>query len=165
MRADFCPSYDVFVQDLPIDLRRFADIPSAFQRKPLPARNEIVKIILEFVPAADVSESEWVYIRAPTVHIDVWISTKDPLMAFTFQVRSGNGSDALVARILERLRLRGLDFSSGSDNGFFAPLSGEERWSRHCKATGLPAPNTALLRIGAVAVSTAIDSTTRATRD
>ena len=111
-------SRDIFVQDLPSAAETVADIPKDFEPRPIGSSDEIIATIQRVVPDADFSDVEWGVIERPTFSIEVNIRRAPSLDAFALHVRGDDAADAVIAQILQALRLRGLD-PTHSATGFF----------------------------------------------
>ncbi|QEG29616.1 hypothetical protein GobsT_44140 [Gemmata obscuriglobus] len=112
-------SFDVFVQDLPLDTRTVAEIPDDFAPQPIGRRADIVAGILRAVPATNFADPTWGVIDGPGFSIEVNIGPAEVLDSFAFHVRGAEEARFVIADILRELRLRAL--APGTDSGFFEP--------------------------------------------
>lgn len=122
-------SWDIFVQDIPPDVKTVGEIPDDFRPRPLGSRQEIVDRILGVIPTADFSDPTWGKIERSEYSVDVNIGEADPVMSFAMHIYGDESAVPLVQRILEALEVRAFDPSSPT--GIFdAPSSGEgfQRW-------------------------------------
>jgi len=110
-------SWDIFVQDLPSEAHRIADIPDDFMPQPIGKRSEIIEKILEVVPVADFSDPSWGIIDGLDFAIEVNIGHDEIVDSFAFHVRGGDTGAGIVADILDHLNLRALD--PNSESSFF----------------------------------------------
>jgi hypothetical protein len=110
-------SWDLFVQDIPVGVHSIADMPAEYSPRPIPSRDEIIRIVRLVAPFADTSDPSWVRIDAPEANIEISIGHEVPLMGFALHVRGGENSVGLIADILDRLNLRAFD--PGSNSGLF----------------------------------------------
>lgn len=111
-------SWDIFVQDVPVDAKKIADIPDDFKPAPIGKHSDVIQKIREIVPFADFTDPEWGYIDGEGFSIEVNIPDDDDLlMGFAFHVRGGVTAVGIIADILDQLGLRAID--GGSDTGFF----------------------------------------------
>jgi hypothetical protein len=116
-------SRDIFVQDIPNDVRAVEDIPDDWMPAPLPCSAEQVRAtVLAVAPDADFSDPTWGRIVRPGIDIEVNLGDSDVLDSFAFHVRADDSAaaEALVADVLLRLGLRAFD-PEGSDSGIFSP--------------------------------------------
>jgi hypothetical protein len=123
-------SWDIFVADFPKDARTLDDIPEGFEGAPLMARSALIERVKDVVPEADFSDPTWGNIEGPDYSIEINVGDEDPVKSFAFHVRGGDLAAGIVAAILERLDLRGVD-SGREDGGFFDPESAQDslrRW-------------------------------------
>jgi hypothetical protein len=108
-------SRDVFVQDIPPDVVKVADIPADFKPRPIADHDELVRGILEAAPEADFSDPDWGTIDADGYSIEIGIKRRDPMYSFAFHVRDATGeADHVIAAILRVLDLRAFDIDAPS---------------------------------------------------
>ena len=122
-------SWDIFVQDLPPDVKGVADIPEDFVPQPLGSRCRVIDAIRAAAPFAKFTDETHAQLDAPDISVEITIGADDPLRGFAFHVYGGDRSAGVVADILSRLQLRALDPLSHS--GIFDPsqASGSlQRW-------------------------------------
>ena len=63
-------SWDIFVQDLPPDIRTAADIPDTFRPAPLGTRADLIQRIRAFATAVSFADPSWGTYDAPTFSIE-----------------------------------------------------------------------------------------------
>jgi hypothetical protein len=125
-------SRDIFVQDLPLEAKCVADIPSDFRPVPVGKRTEIINCISGVVPTADFSDPSWGLIDGNDWSIEVNLGPDEECRSFAFHVRGGDAAAGVVAAILQKLNLRALDSQTGE---FF--VAGHEaiesfgRWKKY----------------------------------
>ena len=125
-------SWDIFVQDLPRGVKSTDDIPDDFEPQPVGERRQIIESLLKAAPFADVSDPTWVRVVGHGVDMEVSLGENETVETFAFHVRGGDSTIAVIAAILEDLKLRALDPQSGS--GFFdseAAVSSLSRWIKY----------------------------------
>ncbi|HEY3898268.1 MAG TPA: hypothetical protein VGM54_06630 [Chthoniobacter sp.] len=125
-------SWDIFVQDIPVEARTLAEIPDDFSPQPIGAPSHILDAIRAAAPFADLSDPTWVRIDAPGISMEVGVRAEDPLYSFAFHIRGGDCSAGVVADILQRLQLRAID--PASDSGIFDSSKAAEslqRWQQY----------------------------------
>jgi len=106
-------SWDIFVQDLPRDAATVADIPHDFKPAPIGKRADIIETIRDVVPSADFSDPSWGQIEGEDWSIEVNIGKNETCNGFALHVRGGDAAAAVVAAILDHLKLRALDAQTG----------------------------------------------------
>ena len=106
-------SYDIFVQDLPLDAKSIEDIPSDFKPKPIGKRSLIIEKIKEVAPATDFSDPTWGSIRGADWSIEVSMGDEEQCSGFAFHIRGGKEAFLVVKAILQKLELRALDPQMG----------------------------------------------------
>ena len=110
-------SWDIFVQDIPKDVKTVEEIPNDFQPNPIGTRSEIIRKIQQAVPEADFTNPAWGHIRGDGWHIEVNIGDEEEkCTGFAFHVRGGDEACGVIAAILDPLQLRAFDTQNG---GFF----------------------------------------------
>lgn len=110
-------SRDIFVQDLPRNAKRTADIPEDFRPRAIGKRAEIIAKIHEVVPGADFSDPAWGTIDGADWSIEINMGEEEVCRGFAFHVRGDGAAPHVIAAILEHLGLRALDPSQ--PGGFF----------------------------------------------
>ncbi|HVK16555.1 MAG TPA: hypothetical protein VM533_06370 [Fimbriiglobus sp.] len=111
-------SWDIFVQDLPEGIRCVAEIPDDFvPREVIAKRSDVIRVLSEVAPQADLNDPEWILISGPGCSIELSLANKEALNGFAFFVRGSNEAAAVVADILRPLGLQALDMSS--ETGLF----------------------------------------------
>ena len=125
-------SWDLFVMDLPREVNTTDALPPGWVPGPLPAREDIVRTILEVDPMADASDPAWVRVNGADFSIEINISDKTPLTEFACHIRGSDLAVGFIATLLERLQLRALD--PGSETGLFDPVAAAvslTRWRQY----------------------------------
>lgn len=125
-------SWDLFVMDLPQDLKTADALPPNWVPSPLPSREQIVHAILDIDPLADASDPSWVRVNGPDFSVEINISDKVPLTEFACHTRGADPAVGFIATLLDRLNLRALDASS--ESGLFAPATAaasQKRWREY----------------------------------
>lgn len=110
-------SWDLFIQDLPVEARSVAEIPDDFKPRPIGSRAEVLAKIRTVCPDADFDDPTWGVIETPEGSVEINIGEADPVMGFALHVRGGAGVIGLIVELLDTLGLRAID--PGSDTGFF----------------------------------------------
>jgi hypothetical protein len=124
-------SWDIFVQDVPMDVSSVTDIPVDFEPKPLGRHTAILEVIRAALPFADFSDDSWIRVDLPEVSMEISLGKDDPVKGFAFHVRGGHLSAAAIADILGQLDARAFD--PGADNGLFDMATSSEslrRWQQ-----------------------------------
>jgi len=70
-------SWDIFVQDVPSEAMRVADIPSDYRPSLIGKRSEIIHAIIDVIPTADFSDPSWGLIDGEDWSIEVNLGQKD----------------------------------------------------------------------------------------
>jgi hypothetical protein len=112
-------SWDIFVQDLPTDIRSAADIPDTFKPSPLCKRSELVGRIRAFTPKVDFTDPSWGSFDAPTFSVEFNLGTDEQVQGFALHVRGDDTAAAFVSDLLSHLGYRALD--PQSESGLFEP--------------------------------------------
>jgi len=111
-------SWDIFVQDIPSDVKQISDMHERhrnFKPSPIGARSEIIKRIKEIVPEADFSNPAWGVIDGERFSIEVNMGDAEECKGFALHVRGGDAAAYVVSEILDSLDLRAFDPSSTTD--------------------------------------------------
>jgi len=130
-------SFDIFVQDIPVNAKSVRDIPDDFRPQPLGARSEVLAAIRNAAPEVKFVRPDWGSIEGNGFSIEVNLGPDDPVINFAFHLRGGDGGLFLVADILAALGVRA--FAPGTESGLFeVDRMGEAflRWkSNHDRVT------------------------------
>lgn len=122
-------SWDVFIQDLPKDVKHIREIPDDFEGVPLGPRSEIIRRILELAPEADFSDPSWGHVEADRFSIEVNLGDAEEVGGFALHVRGGESAIPWIAELLLRNGWRAVD--PQSETGLFEGLAsreGFEKW-------------------------------------
>jgi len=122
-------SWDIFVQEIPLEAKSVAEIPDDFVPKPIGSRDDIIKKICALVPTADFSDPAWGLIDGPDYSIEVNIGEKAITSGFVFHIRGNEQAVYVVANILANLKLRAFD--PQSETGIFSlkeALASFQKW-------------------------------------
>ncbi|SRR6266550_532973 len=112
-------SWDIFVQDLPPDIRAAADIPDTFRPAAICKRSDLIRRIRAFAPAASFSDPSWGTFDAPTFSIEFNLGSDELVDSFALHVRGDETAAAFVSDLLTHLGYRALD--AQSESGLFEP--------------------------------------------
>ena len=110
-------SWDIFVQELPPNVRTVADIPDTFRPGPLCKRADLIRRIKDFTPAVDFSDPAWGSLDAPTFSVEFNLGQHDMVEGFALHIRGGDAAAGFVAELLTHLGFRALD--PRSESGLF----------------------------------------------
>ncbi len=121
-------SWDLFVQDIPANVRSVEEILDDFAPQPIGKRSEVIQKIKALIPTANFDDPAWGLVDGPDYSIEANMGNEEELEGFTFHVRGGDQAACVVASILEHLGLRAFD--PQSDSGIFTPPGVESlrRW-------------------------------------
>jgi hypothetical protein len=121
-------SFDIFVQDIPLEAKSVEDIPDDFAPQPIGARSRVVAAIRKVAPEVTFARPEWGTIDGEGFSIEVSLGLDDPVMGFAFHLRGGEEGLFLVADILAELGVRA--FAPGTEAGLFEVDRAGEAFSR-----------------------------------
>jgi len=110
-------SWDIFVQDLPPNIRTVAEVPDTFQPRPLGNRGDLIRRIKEFAAPVDFSDPSWGLFEAPTFSVEFNLGDAEVLQGFALHVRGDDAAAGFVSELLSHLDFRALD--PQSDSGLF----------------------------------------------
>ncbi|WP_316415589.1 hypothetical protein [Mesoterricola silvestris] len=109
---------DIYVQDLPDNIRNLSEIPDDFVPRPIASRSTVIEAIRKAFPSADLTDPSWVKLVEPSIfYIEANLGSVESLDSFVFHVNGGKEADQLISRILLSLGLRAVD--TFSDTGLF----------------------------------------------
>ena len=122
-------SFDIYVQDIPLDVGTADDIPENFEAQPLGPRSIILAAIAAAAPDVQWPEPGTGAIRGYNYSIEIDLGRDDPVEDFAFFVRGSGDGLVVVAHILEALGLRAI--APDCDSGIFELSNAEiafDRW-------------------------------------
>ena len=121
-------SFDIFVQDIPVDLKSVNDMPDDFAPQPIGARSSVLSAIRKVAPEVEFARSGWGTINGDGYSIEVNLGLDDPVIGFAFHLRGSEDGLFLVADILAALGVRA--FAPGTASGLFEVDRACEAFSR-----------------------------------
>ncbi|MCA9676531.1 MAG: hypothetical protein KC464_15975 [Myxococcales bacterium] len=123
-------SWDVLIQELPVDLRSLDEIPDDLVPRPLGTRAELLATIRAAVPVADLSDPSWGVIDGGGYSIEINLGQGDPVAAVMLHVRGGPPAFAVVRTLVMAIGRPALDCGTGAVIDFEAPdaAAGFEAW-------------------------------------
>jgi hypothetical protein len=106
-------SWDVFVQDLPPDVRSIKDVPDEYQPRPLGRRDEVIGRIRTVFPDVDFSDPSWGHLRQEGFAVDISMEEGDPVTGVTLHVRGSDDAVGAVVDLIAAIGGRGVDSWTG----------------------------------------------------
>jgi len=122
-------SFDIYVQDIPLDAVSADDIPDNFEAQPLGPRSIILAAIQAAAPNVQWPEPGTGTIQGYNYTIEIELGRNDPVDEFAFFVRGSRDGLTVIARILDTLGLRAI--APDCDGGIFELGNAEmafDRW-------------------------------------
>ena len=126
-------SWDIFVQDMPIDAATVDEIPATFVPAAIGSRSNIIAKIKEVIPFANFSDPAWGTIDGDGFSIDVNLGADETVDSFAFHVRGDALAAGLVSEILTRLQLRAFDSGTGDIFDHANAAAGLQLWHAYAK--------------------------------
>lgn len=121
-------SWDVFVQDFPVEAKTVEDIPDDFQPQPIGRRAEIAETIKNILPEADFTDPSWGRVEMPECSMEINLGDEDPVEGFAFHVHGGEQAPVAILKILNALKLRAVDNGTGDFVDSATAVKGFEAW-------------------------------------
>lgn len=106
-------SWDVFVQKLPAEARRVADIPDDYQPSPLGDRSSLIEKIVARFPDVSFSDPAWGKLHRSNYAIDIGMGTEESVAGMTLHVRGSDEAVQAVVELIEAVDGRGVDSWTG----------------------------------------------------
>jgi hypothetical protein len=106
-------SWDIFVQDIPVDAKTVDEIPDSFVPAPIGQRSNIIEEIQKIAPFADFSDPAWGIIEGEDFSIEVNLGDNESVKDFAFHARGSDTAAGLISDILKHLNLRAFDSGTG----------------------------------------------------
>ncbi|MFF4652575.1 hypothetical protein [Streptomyces sp. NPDC001380] len=106
--------WDVLLLRLPDDAASVQDVPKGYASPPLGRLQDVLAIVRQVLPEADLSDPAWGELVGPTWSLGLNIGWRDPVDSVMLHIR-GSGDDVLVPvfRLADALGCRVLDFAEG----------------------------------------------------
>lgn len=121
-------SWDIFIANFPADVASVKDMPKDFKISPIGPRSEVIARVQELLPETDFKDPTWGVLDGEDFSIEFIMGHKEICDSITLFVRGG-GSTAMtiVARLLQHLKLRGIDCQTSD---FFRQDAAEDSFRR-----------------------------------
>jgi hypothetical protein len=124
-------SWDIYIQDFPQTATRVSDIPNDFQPNALGKRTELIAKIHDVVPSADFSNPEWGIFEGDGYSIEFVMGSSEVCTGISLFVRGGGSPASLIAALLERLKLRGIDCQTSQFFDVEAAKASYGQWQQY----------------------------------
>lgn len=112
--------------DVPADVVTVDDLPQGYVGPTLGLRSDVITKIQDVVPTADFTDPAWGRIEGPGFSIEVSMGdAEEEITHFVFGVRGSDLALGVIADILDRMDLRGLDPQSET-GALFSPATAAE---------------------------------------
>jgi hypothetical protein len=113
VRRDDLNELGYFCSRLSSDAMSLEEIPSDFKPASIGKRAIVIDKIRSIVPSANFSNPSWGTIDGEGWSIEINICPEGECSGFAFHVRGGDAAVAVVAAILNHLKLRAIDSQTG----------------------------------------------------
>lgn len=124
-------SWDVFVQDFPVEAKTVEEIPENFVPQPVGRRTEIIECIKGVAPEADFSDPSWGSVEMPECSMEIDLGDSEEVIDFAFHVHGGEMAPGVILKILRRLDLRAVDNGTGQFLDEATAVLGFEAWREY----------------------------------
>jgi len=121
-------SWDIFVQDFPVDAKTIEDIPVDFAPRTIGRRSEVIEKIKGILPDADFSDPSWGRVELPECSMEINMGEAEEMDGFAFHVHGGEKAPATIVKILQTLKLRAVDNGTGDFLDTATAVRGFEAW-------------------------------------
>lgn len=111
-------SWDIIIAGFPQDIQSVSEIAKDYQPRPLGTHNEVNARIHQVLPAVDFTDRSWGLLEHSGFSIEFSMGKEEICDGFTLHVRGGGNAIATIERLLEHMKLRGIDCQTGD---FFSP--------------------------------------------
>jgi len=106
-------SWDIYIMNFPLSVKKVADIPDDLTRTPLGSRDDLIKQIQEALPGADFSDPTWGDFVQDGCSIEFNMGSDSICDSIMLHVREGGEPATIIAAVLDRLKLRAIDCQTG----------------------------------------------------
>ena len=122
-------SWDVFIQDLPVDARSVRDVPDSFQPRPLGSRGEVITRVTTRFPDADFSDRSWGRLHRATYSVDISLPDEgETINGVTLHVRGSDEAVDAVIALIDAIGGRAVDSWTGELFDQAVALHSMRRW-------------------------------------
>lgn len=106
-------SWDVYIQDFPPTAKTLAEIPDDFELRPIGMRSDITAMIRDVIPSVNFTNLSWGTFENNDFSIEFQMGDEENCTSVFLLVRGGGNPVPLIAALLDRLQLRGVDLHTG----------------------------------------------------
>ena len=124
-------SWDVYIDNFPLDIERVADIPDDFRPAPLGNRIDLIAKIREVVPDTDFSDPACGVLEARNFCVDFRMGASEVCKSITLEIRGGGNPAAFVAALLDHMKLRAIDCQTSEFFDTEAAKASFADWQRY----------------------------------
>ena len=124
-------SWDIHIQDFPATAEKVADIPDDYQPSSLGKRADLIAQILDIVPSTDFSNPDWGVFEGDGYSIEFQMGSEEICRSITLLVRGGGSPTPLIAALLDRMKLRGIDCQTSEFFDVEAARASFGSWQRY----------------------------------
>ena len=117
--------------NFPATVEKVADIPDDFKPVPLGKRADLITQIFDVIPTADFSKPDWGIFDGDGYSVEFQMGSEETCKSITLLVRGGGSPTPLIAALLDRLKLRGIDCQTGEFFDVEAARASFGSWQRY----------------------------------
>src|SRR5690242_1452418 len=126
-------SWDIYIQDLP-RVPSVNDIPEDFQPQPIGERADLLRLIMQAVPFAELQDDNYLFVHTDEIDLSISMGVEagtQELNSIAVHVHGGERSSACVAAIVKATGLQAIDTATGEFFDVDAPEHGFKQWSAY----------------------------------
>jgi len=126
-------SWDIVILDFPPDAVTVADLSGRdFKPGPLGPRNDLIARIREILPEADFKNPSWGVLDSEDFSIEFNMGRKETCDMISLYVRGGGHTAmVIVAKLLQHLKLRGIDCQTSEFFRYDAAEESFRKWQKY----------------------------------
>ena len=124
-------SWDIFIQDFPATAKTVADIPDDFQPRSLGPSADLIAQIRDVIPSAEFANPDWGVFAGDGFSIEFQMGDGEDCRSMRLLVRGGGSPSPLIAALLDRLKLRGIDCQTSEFFDVEAAIASYGSWQRY----------------------------------
>ncbi len=121
-------SWDILIQDLPVQAARVADISENFVPGRIGKRHDIIAAVQTLFPIVNFSDPSWGVLTTQDYGIEFNIGDSEDCDSMMLHVRGGGEAAPAVAVLLDALKLRAIDCQTGDFFSLPAAQVGFAEW-------------------------------------
>jgi hypothetical protein len=125
-------SWDLFIQDLPRNIKSVKEIPNDFKPKELGSKKSLIEKVKIEIPNIKFIDSSWYLVEGTNYSIEINFGSDELVNSIAFHIRGSNLEVInVVDRLLKQLKVRAIDSSTGELFNSTKSIVSFQKWISH----------------------------------